>query len=66
VSAVLASAGGSNAIADAYSTFTAAVDSDFAGQLDPVGVAAVPVPAAVWFFMSGLIGLIGIKRTCTV
>jgi len=66
VSAVLASAGGINAIADAYSTFTAAVDSDFVGQLDPVGVAAVPVPAAVWFFMSGLIGLIGIKRTCTV
>ncbi len=63
VSAVLASAGGNGAIADAYSTFSAEVDPSFAGQLDPVGVSAVPVPAAVWFFISGLLGLIGIKRT---
>ncbi len=65
VSAVLASAGGNGAIADAYSTFTAEVDSNFSGQIEPVGVSSIPVPATVWFFVSGLIGLIAIKRTQT-
>lgn len=30
--------------------------------LDNVSVSAVPVPAALWLFGSGLIGLIGMKR----
>jgi len=66
VSAVLASAGGTGAIADAYSTFTAGVDPSFSGQLDAVGMSAVPVPAAVWLFMTGLIGLVSAKRARTV
>lgn len=66
MSSVLASAGGSGASADAYSTFTAAVNPGFNGQLDPVGVAAVPEPTTIWLVMSGLIGLIGVKRTHTV
>ena len=37
--------------------------SDFEiGFADPVALAAVPVPAAVWLFGSGLLGLIGIAR----
>ena len=31
-------------------------------QLDNISVSAVPVPAAVWLFGSGLIGLIGVAR----
>jgi PKD repeat protein len=42
-----------------------AVEDDF-GQIDfstiEINVSAVPVPAAVWLFGSGLIGLIGIAR----
>jgi hypothetical protein len=31
-------------------------------EYEPAAVAAVPVPAAVWLFGSGLIGLIGMAR----
>lgn len=35
---------------------------DFAVSVDPAHVGAVPVPAAVWLFGSGLIGLVGVAR----
>ncbi|MBZ0070792.1 MAG: VPLPA-CTERM sorting domain-containing protein [Gammaproteobacteria bacterium] len=35
-------------------------------MMDNIAVSAVPVPAAVWLFGSGLIGLIGIARRKTV
>jgi hypothetical protein len=34
----------------------------YAWAISPGNVAAVPVPAAVWLFGSGLIGLVGLKR----
>ncbi len=41
-------------------TSAQSVSHDF--MLDRVSVAAVPIPAAVWLFGSGLLGLIGIAR----
>lgn len=56
-------------------TFTATLDThalgfgpnSVSGQnaflgIDGIGISAVPVPAAVWLFGSGLIGLIGIAK----
>ena len=31
-------------------------------QVDPFTIQAVPIPAAVWLFGTGLIGLIGVAR----
>lgn len=48
-------------------TFLAVLDPDDLGArvslgLDGVSISAIPVPAAVWLFGSGLIGLIGVAR----
>ena len=40
--------------------------SDMAGQWGAVTISPVPVPAAVWLFGSGLLGLAGIARRKTV
>lgn len=47
-------------IADAYNTFT----MDFADDagLQAASVSAIPAPAALWLFGSGLMGLIGVAR----
>ncbi len=42
-------------------SLTGTTGSQYIG-LDNVSVSAVPVPAALWLFGSGLIGLIGMKR----
>jgi hypothetical protein len=36
--------------------------NDATGTVSYVGVSAVPVPAAIWLFGSGLLGLVGISR----
>ncbi len=46
--------------ADGWGTFTMTFDDDTG--LTAATVSAVPVPAAVWLFASGLIGLAGIAR----
>jgi hypothetical protein len=48
-------------------TFLAILDPDDPGArvslgLDGVSISAIPVPAAVWLFGSGLIGLVGLAR----
>lgn len=42
--------------------FTSTWNLDAAGQLSYGSVSAVPVPAAVWLFGSGLVGLVGVAR----
>ena len=46
-------------------TLTGDIASDFTGDtlIAKAGPVVVPVPAAVWLFGSGLLGLIGIART---
>jgi len=46
--------------ADSFNTFTMNFDDDTG--LTAATVNAVPVPAAVWLFSSGLIGLVGVAR----
>jgi hypothetical protein len=57
LAALTAAADGTAAVADAFSTFEMAFSTT---ELAPAGV--VPVPAAVWLFASGLLGLVGIAR----
>jgi len=46
--------------ADSWNTFSMSFEDDTG--LTAASVSAVPVPAAVWLFSSGLIGLIGVAR----
>jgi hypothetical protein len=46
---------------EGFATWTLNTDSSFA-YMAPNAVSAVPVPAAVWLFGSGLLGLVGISR----
>ena len=48
------------ASADALNTLT--MQFNDASQLQAASVSAVPVPAAVWLFASGLLGLMGVAR----
>ena len=48
-----------NGYADAWNTLS----MNFQDDIGLVAVSAVPVPAAVWLFASGLIGLVGVART---
>ncbi|MGB7933244.1 MAG: VPLPA-CTERM sorting domain-containing protein, partial [Gammaproteobacteria bacterium] len=57
LAALTAAADGTESIADAFSTFGMNFNTT---QLVPAAV--VPLPAAVWLFGSGLLGLIGISR----
>jgi hypothetical protein len=59
LAALTAAADGTGSIADAFSTFGMNFNTT---QLVPAAVVPVPVPAAVWLFGSGLLGLIGISR----
>ena len=56
--------GGSLAGSLSGGRFEGIIDNSFAGDSIVIGKlgAVVPVPAAVWLFASGLIGLIGIAR----
>ena len=56
--------GGSPMNSTAFSSFNANFDitSVTVDSFVPTPVAAVPVPAAVWLFGSGLLGLVGIAR----
>lgn len=51
---------------DASLAFNQIVFSSFADDylfnIDDITVSAIPVPAAVWLFASGLVGLIGVSR----
>lgn len=38
------------------------LDSGYTSLYEPPGTSAVPVPAAIWLFGSGLIGLVGVLR----
>ena len=49
-----------NGFADASNTLTMQFEDDMG--LTAASVSAVPVPAAVWLFASGLVGLIGVAR----
>jgi hypothetical protein len=49
-----------NGFVDGWNTLTMSFDNDTA--LVAASVSAVPVPAAVWLFGSGLLGLMGISR----
>ena len=40
------------------------IASDFVSYELELVVTAVPVPAALWLFISGLIALVGFKRSC--
>lgn len=53
-------ASGQNGIADAWNTLTLNFDDDTG--LTAASISNVPLPAAVWLFGSGLLGLIGISR----
>jgi len=59
---VVASMGahGQNGVADAWNTLTLNFDDDTG--LTAASISNVPVPAAVWLFGSGLLGLVGISR----
>lgn len=57
LAALTAAADGKGAVADAFSTFEMGFDTT---QLVPAAV--VPVPAAIWLFGSGLLGIIGVAR----
>lgn len=59
---VVASMGatGKNGIADAWNTLTLSFEDDTG--LAAASISNVPVPAALWLFGSGLLGLIGIAR----
>ncbi len=59
---VIASMGAAseNGFADAWNTLTMSFDDD--AGLAAASVNAVPVPAAVWLFGSGLLGLMGMSR----
>jgi hypothetical protein len=46
---------------EGFATWTLNADSSFV-YMAPDAVSAVPVPAAVWLFGSGLLGLVGISR----
>ena len=50
------------AFSSATLQFDAAAEGAFLYSIDDITVSAVPVPAAVWLFGSGLIGLIGLAR----
>lgn len=56
-------ASANNGFADASHTFTMEFDND--SGLTAAQVSAVPVPAAVWLFGSGLVGLVGLARRRT-
>ena len=47
--------------ADGWNTFTMSFEDD-TGLTAATAVSAVPVPAAVWLFGSGLLGLVGVAR----
>lgn len=48
---------------DAYNiSFTTSAGTKITGEILGVDLAPVPVPAAVWLFGSGLLGLVGIAR----
>lgn len=47
--------------AEGIATWTLNADSSFT-YMAPGAVSAVPVPAAVWLFASGLLGLVGVAR----
>jgi hypothetical protein len=53
-----------NASGDLVATIRTALGTDGFGQtiINPGGGPAVPVPAAVWLFGTGLVGLVGIRR----
>jgi hypothetical protein len=57
LAALTAGADGTGAVADAFSTFEMGFSTT-----DLVPAAVVPVPAAVWLFGSGLLGLAGMAR----
>lgn len=48
-------------VANSFGQPNGAWEADINGAGE-VNITAVPVPAAIWFMMSGLIGLIGMKR----
>jgi len=50
-----------NGFADAFNTFTMEFEND-SGLTATAQVSAVPVPAAVWLFGSGLVGLVSLGR----
>jgi len=43
-------------------TFSAESDTSYSMTVTAAGIPAIPVPAAIWLFGSGLIGLIGVAR----
>jgi hypothetical protein len=53
-----------NGFADAFNTFTMEFEND-SGLTAAAQVSAVPVPAAVWLFGSGLVGLVAAGRRST-
>jgi len=46
-------------LTDLFTTATSTTSTSFSGSITPV---VIPVPAAVWLFGSGLLGLVGIAR----
>lgn len=50
------------AFSSATLQFDTAAEGAFLYSIDDITVSAVPVPAAVWLFASGLIGLTGVAR----
>lgn len=50
------------AFSSATLQFDAAAEGAFLYSVDDITVSAVPVPAAVWLFGSGLIGLVGFSK----
>ena len=47
---------------EAIWSFSAEIDTSYSMEVTAAGIPAVPVPAAIWLFGSGLIGLIGVAR----
>lgn len=59
---LLASAGGLNAVADAFSTLTATIDPNIANDLQAAGDVNVPIPGALWLFVPAAGALLRKKK----